>query len=1265
MNEPTSPPPGNQTQISLLLIGGVLLLAIALVLFFLVANQDQNDPDVNIVNGKPKMEEPAELTKEQLESLLEVKNLGIGLLENEQPGKSQHHFEKIIEQVPQEGLGHQNLAVAILMRLEQESARLSQSQLANLQHRLNDALVALKNLRGKSGTTYQLAAHQARHALQDSRIRSHLKQAHQLEPHNASILFQLFEATRQNAETSIQKQATEYLSQAIQVDPDNLFLLTEIILVEAMDQNPEILSHLQHIGELLEPLFTEIKQRTGFDVKQHLDQTVGRVDASADAATWKLIQRNVRILVNVLKPEDLLQSDRRRIVKNQLEYICFDFSERLQQRVQHVQDRHHKPLSVTFNKASKLPPQIANHIPTQVRFADMNLDSQPDMIVLTDQQLSVWQSPVQSQTSQEFLILPLEQVYSDFQLVDLDADIQVSPKQDADLQTDPRVQTGPQFDADLDLILYGPAGVTCYENRYAPDTDQRAWRAVTKNDALQNLKNVKTILPIDFDHDGDMDLCVATQSRITLWKHLDPYTFEQVTEIVSVPDVDLDIHSLIAVDWDRDVDLDIVVGTKQSQHLGYLENLRHGRYRWRKFLFQDMTAEAITVLDVIDLDANASWDILMASEQGIDAVMTHMTPAGELVFNPARRLIDTKATSIHLADFDNNGWLDLFARNPQAHVIWLSQPGNSFHTRIKIPEPIPTTVSYVTSTDLDADGDLDLCLLGLPHGDVKRGLYLLENKTQNENYWFEAGLRAEQIQGNQRSASGRVNHYGIGSLLELKAAGLYQPRIVTSQTTHFGLGQHKQADVLRILWTNGIPFNVIKPQANQRIYEKQILKGSCPYLYAWDGEQYRFVTDLLWAAPLGLVTPAGSIAPYREWEYLLMTGDQLKPRDGAYELQITEELWEAAYFDTVQLIAIDHPADFDIYSNEKVGPATIAAFGVHTAQSPRTPVSVKSQQQEDMLELVAKRDDRYAKPFQRKKRQGIVEPHYLEMDLGPLQKPQSIKLFLTGWCRPSDTSINTAIAQDTSFLPPAPLSLAVINREGEWETVMPFTGFPGGKTKTIVLDLTDRFLTDDYRIRLSSGQELYWDHVFFTVNETPGNTIQTKCELLTADLHFRGYSKAVPHLHYGPDHYDYARVSTAPQWPPMQGRFTRYGDVLELVRNKDERLAILGAGDELSLRFEVPDRSIPKGWKRDFFLYNVGWDKDADLNTVYGPASEPVPFYRMSCYPYVNESDFQYADILKQDILQRHTRRQNRALFWKQWPSKMPDHNEQTHKNVK
>ncbi len=45
--------------------------------------------------------------------------------------------------------------------------------------------------------------------------------------------------------------------------------------------------------------------------------------------------------------------------------------------------------------------------------------------------------------------------------------------------------------------------------------------------------------------------------------------------------------------------------------------------------------------------------------------------------------------------------------------------------------------------------------------------------------------------------------------------------------------------------------NVISPPKGL-IEEIQIPKGSCPFIYGWDGNDWTFITDGPWNAPLGL-----------------------------------------------------------------------------------------------------------------------------------------------------------------------------------------------------------------------------------------------------------------------------------------------------------------------------------------------------------------------------------------------------------------------------
>jgi hypothetical protein len=293
--------------------------------------------------------------------------------------------------------------------------------------------------------------------------------------------------------------------------------------------------------------------------------------------------------------------------------------------------------------------------------------------------------------------------------------------------------------------------------------------------------------------------------------------------------------------------------------------------------------------------------------------------------------------------------------------------------------------------------------------------------------------------------------------------------------------------------------------------------------------------------------------------------------------------------------------------------------------------------------------------FDRRECLGFAEPHYIELDLGRLDEavtsgggasaPQKITLFLTGWIYPTDVSTNIALSQRAELGHPKPPSLWTPDESGEWREVRPYMGFPGGKTKTIAIDLTGVFAPGDYRLRIQTTQELYWDAAFFTVDEQPAEVKLTHLPPQAVDLHYRGFSEPLPKRPNAPETYDYAQVRTAPKWPPMAGRFTRYGDVAELLGTTDDRLVVIAAGDEMLLSFAEPPPP-PQGWNRDWLLHNVGWDKDADLNTVYGQMVEPLPYQAQRSYPDLEHpapDDSGYRQYLREF----QTRESSTARFWK------------------
>jgi hypothetical protein len=129
----------------------------------------------------------------------------------------------------------------------------------------------------------------------------------------------------------------------------------------------------------------------------------------------------------------------------------------------------------------------------------------------------------------------------------------------------------------------------------------------------------------------------------------------------------------------------------------------------------------------------------------------------------------------------------------------------------------------------------------------------------------------------------------------------------------------------------------------------------------------------------------------------------------------------------------------------------------------------------------------------------------------------------------------------------------------------------------------------------------------------------TTLPIKSADLHFRGFSRMAipPNRRMEGETFDYNNVSSTTMWNPTPGNYTRYGDVKSLLAEPDDRMVIIGSGDEIKLRFRAAGLPpLPAGWRRDFLLLVDGWAKDADANTAFSQTVLPLPFHAMTSYPY-------------------------------------------------
>ena len=551
------------------------------------------------------------------------------------------------------------------------------------------------------------------------------------------------------------------------------------------------------------------------------------------------------------------------------------------------------------------------------------------------------------------------------------------------------------------------------------------------------------------------------------------------------------------------------------------------------------------------------------------------------------------------ADLDNNGAIDLIVAGTTATRILLGGPGGA-------STPLGATLALGVQAAPDLDGNGRLELIGVDAG----GRAVRASSRGTTSYrWETIRPRAATATGDQR-----INSFGFGGEIELRSGLHLQKQIITSPIVHFGLGDAAGAEIARITWPNGVLQAEFDLVAERTVNATQRLTGSCPWLFAWNGREMSFVTDLLWRSPLGLRINAQATAETLMTEdWVKVRGDQLTPREGAYDLRITAELWETHFFDLVSLLVVDRKADTEFFVDERFAVPAPKLAVVPTG--PVQPfVSVRDDRGGDVAGLAASADSRFVDFAGRGPYQGVTRTHFVEMEL-PETAPRTGPLWLVaqGWIHPTDSSINVAIAQGAHAAPDG-LSLQVADASGRFREVRSRLGFPAGKDKTILVDLTGLFgASGPRRLRLATNLEIFWDRLGWAVGRPDVAIAPRRLELQTADLAYRGYSITEQPSASVPERPRYALAGTGARWRDLEGYHTRFGDVLPLLRQVDDRYVIMNAGDELRLRFpEVP--APAPGVVRDFVVVSDGWEKDGDYNTSFSRTVLPLPTHATGRY---------------------------------------------------
>jgi len=886
---------------------------------------------------------------------------------------------------------------------------------------------------------------------------------------------------------------------------------------------------------------------------------------------------------------------------------------------------------------------------------------------------------------------------------------------------------------------------------------------------------------VDYDHDGDLDLYVTRFVEGPVPERGKPIavpvptvyvgnlmfrnnadgTFTNVTASLDLAGKHPSIAA-VGTDFNNDRAVDLV-RTGLQLFPSVLANPREGMFVEKSELWRSSEARSSAGLAVLDF-GHDGW---------MDLAFTALGPPGLTLWRndhgksfERAKLPDTnwvRAYGVTAFDYDNDGWVDLVAvgetKEGKGEVRLFRNLGpdgfKDVTTDVGLDKIHLESPRAIITGDYDNDGATDL-LITQNHGPA----VLLRNEGGNQNHWLRLALKG--LNDNKSAIGTKVEVFSGGNRQKFEIYGSNGYLGQNSPYLTVGLGDAKEADIVRMLWPTGVLQDEIHVAGDkqQDILEIDRRGSSCPTLFVWNGERYQFVADMLGAGVVGhwvgpgqrdiprpveyIKIPTGLV---REKENLSNTQTACHPErsEGPVQLpasctdpsprktaaqddegrlwgrdtrtapttnarrpkrvlsfRFMEPLEEAVYLDQVRLLAVDHPADVDVYPNEYFASnPPYPPFKVVVSRDARPPAGAWDDHGHDVLpDLLA---HRYLGDFALTPFLGFAKPHTLTLDLGQPYDGGPLWLLMHG--EVEYFSANSMYAASQAGITAIAPNVETLGSDGNWKRVIDDMGFPAGGPRTITVDLTRKLPHGTRKIRITTNLQIYWDSILVSrtdegttreshrpAGESAGprddagssgseslevhhrkrsrssgeakdlarttsmSTRVAMVPLVRADLESHGYPLKIEGTPPGNVNYIYEKASATGPYTRPFGAYTRYGDVLPLLIATDDKLAVFGSGDEVRLDFDPSNLPpLPAGWVRDYFFAANGYEKDMDFYAAEGNFVAPLPFLSMGEYPYPPKKSFPLDDAHVNYLLEYNTRHMSgneQGGYWFDYGSK-------------
>jgi tetratricopeptide (TPR) repeat protein len=795
---------------------------------------------------------------------------------------------------------------------------------------------------------------------------------------------------------------------------------------------------------------------------------------------------------------------------------------------------------------------------------------------------------------------------------------------------------------------------------------------------------------VDYDHDGDLDLFVTRRydaaGAMEMFRNNGDGSFTNVTEALGIRDApSTGGTSVVGSDYNNDRAVDIIVPDGGPT---ILQNPREGKFIVKR-IWPTSFPSATRGVSVLDFDHDGWMDTAFThiDWHGITLWRNHDGQYFEPIALPKTGWI-RGGYGVAAIDYDNDGWVDLVAvgetKDGKGEIKLFRNLGpDGFKDvtadvgldKIQLKDP-----RAIITGDFDNDGATDL-LITQNHGPA----VLLRNEGGNKNHWLRLSLKG--LADNKSAIGTKVEVFAGGNRQKFEIYGSNGYLGQNSPYLTVGLGDAKEADIVRLLWPTGVLQDEINVAGDkqQDITEIDRRGSSCPTLFVWNGERYEFVADMLGAGVVGHWVGPGQRDVPRPVEYIKIDRGMIRERVDSHfsqnrgevghpqpaetlSFRFMEPLEEAVYLDQVRLLAVDHPADVDVYPNEYFAsnpPYPEFKVVLSKSKDARPPTGAWDEHGHDVLpDLLA---HRYFGGFALTQFQGFAKPHSLVLDLDEAYRGGPLWLLLHGEVEYfSANSMYAASQAGVQAISPYVEALVGNDKHasGKWTRVIDDMGFPAGGPRTMTAELSGKLPKGTKKIRITTNLQIYWDSILVDRTYQPragdakAQSIRlTSIPLVHADLQFHGFPMKIEGTPSGNVNYLYEKVSATGPYTRPSGTYTRYGDVLPLLTTLDDRLVVFGSGDEVQLDFDPSTLpALPQGWVRDYFFAANGYEKDMDFYAAEGNFVAPLPFLRMGDYPYAPGTSFPLDDAHVNYLLEYNTRHmsgnEQRGYWFDYGPSK-------------